>query len=221
MSNSTITRDEINQITRQLIELGLSDDQNFAVLKEVHADCFEVTYDSDTGISYALKNHPYPEIYAEIKTNRDYNISLPDGGLIQLQYRFDQDEVIKHRLGFFPSPDLSEFQNDPAIYEEDLVYADVISSYVMTTPLRFDFDAAAFVEGEHPKSHVTIGQYQNCRIPVRSALGPSKFVEFILASFYNTAFQSYSDQIIKSGLLHPETITPVEAKRVHFSMECR
>lgn len=221
MSRATVTRDEINQITKQLIELGLSDDQNFAVLRDLGEGRNEVTFQSETGLAYILKNRPYSEIFAEMRKNRDYNVSLPDGGLVQMQYIFEDDEVVKHRLGFFPSPDLSEFQNDPDIYELDVMYAEIVGQKVVTTPFRFDFDMDAFVDDDHPRSHVTIGQYQNCRIPMRSALSPFKFVEFILGSFYNTAFRNYRDQITGSGLLHPETITRTEAKRVHFSLECR
>ena len=221
MSNALTTRNEINQITRKLIELGLADDQNFAVMKDIGPNRFDVTFENDTGMAYVLKNIPYPEIYAEIKKNRDYSCLLPDGGLVQMQYRFEHDEVIQHRLAFLPSPDLSEFQNDPEIYEMDLVYAEIVGRKVVTTPIRFDFNAATFVEVEHPKSHVTIGQYQNCRIPMRSAISPFKFVEFVLGSFYNTVFKNYRSQITGSGLLHPETITHTEARLVHFSLECR
>ena len=221
MTNVIDTINEINAITSKLIELGLSDDQNYAVQKEIAPTRREVTFGGDGGLAYVLKDTPYTDLYKEIKENRDYNISLPDGGLIQLQYVFQDDEVEKHRLAFFPSPDLSEYQNDPEIYEMDLVYADIIDTKVVTTPFRFDFDREAFIEGDHPMSHVTIGMYKNCRIPMRSALSPFKFFEFILSSFYNTAFRKYSDQIVGRGLLHPMTITDIEAQRVHFGLECR
>jgi len=221
MTNASDARDEINQITRKLIELGLSDDQNYAVLREIGASRIEVTFQGDTGLAYVLKNTPYSDLYKELKSNRDYNMSLPDGGLIQIQYVFQDDEVDKHRLAFFPSPDLSEFQNEPEVYEMDLVYADILESKVVTTPLRFDFDRQAYVENEHPMSHVTIGQYKNCRIPMRSAISPFRFMEFILGSFYNTAYRNFRDQITDNGLMHPETITDLEARRVHFGLECR
>ncbi len=221
MSNLVNTKDELNRLTSQLIELGLSDDQNYAIIREVGKNRSEVTFEGDSGLAYVLKNNLYTEIYSEIKKNRDYNVSLPDGGIIQMQYIFQDDEVVKHRLGFFPSPDLSEFQNEPEVYMSDLVYAEIVESKVVTTPFRFDFDLEAFVEGDHPRSHVTIGQYKNCRIPMRSAVSPFRFVEFILGSFYNTAFRNYRDHITGMDLLNPQTITDVESRRVHFSLQCR
>ncbi len=219
MSRAIETRNEINRITAKLIEIGLSDDQNYAILKNVSAVRSEVSFQRSAEFSSVLRNAHYEELYHAIKKNRDYNISLVDGGLLQLQYTFDDDEIVKQRLGFFPSPDLSEFQNSPEIYEHDLIYAEIIGRKVVTTPIRFDFDREAFVEDDHPMSHLTIGQYKNCRIPIRSAVSPYRFFEFILGAFYNTAFRSYRDEIGTATFQFATTITTKEAQRIHIALE--
>ena len=213
------TRDEIDQITAKLIELGLSDDQNFPILMDRGADKKDVVFERSENFSRVLRNIPYSDIYNELKRERDYNLSMADGALIQLLYSFEDDEVCRHRLAFFPSPDLTEYQNDPEIYESDLVYAEVISRNVVATPIRFDFDRDAFDEGDHPMSHLTIGQYHNCRIPVKSAISPFRFFEFILGSFYNTAFRNFRGEIAEIGTRHPTTIKAAEAIRIHIGLE--
>nr|VFK30828.1 MAG: Uncharacterized conserved protein (DUF2290) [Candidatus Kentron sp. MB]VFK34387.1 MAG: Uncharacterized conserved protein (DUF2290) [Candidatus Kentron sp. MB]VFK76491.1 MAG: Uncharacterized conserved protein (DUF2290) [Candidatus Kentron sp. MB] len=68
---------------------------------------------------------------------------------------------------------------------------------IVPFPLRFDFDSReeVFVEVEHPKSHLTMGQYENCRIPVSAPLTPYHFIGFILRNFYNTAYRKYSTEL--------------------------
>jgi hypothetical protein len=219
MSRARDTRDEINHITARLIELGLSDDQKYAILREVGRDRHDVSFEHSGNFPIVLKNVSYQEIYTAIRNERDYNLALADGALIQLHYSFAGDEVISHRLAFFPSPDLTEYQNDPEIYESDVIYAEVLARHVVTTPLRFDFDRQTFQENVHPMAHLTIGQYQNCRIPMNCALTPFRFFEFILSSFYNTAFRNFCHDLPQLGILHRRTITANEARRVHIGVE--
>ncbi len=114
-----------------------------------------------------------------------------DGALIQMSYRVKNDLVETHRLAFFPSPYLEGFQNEPDLYIEELVYAEVIWKNIVPFPLRFDFDSreGVYEELRHPKSHLTLGQYKNCRIPVCAPLTPYHFVSFLLRHFYHTAYQ--------------------------------
>jgi hypothetical protein len=221
MTNASATCKEINDITVKLIKVGLVDDQNYAFLRDVSHNREEVTFSTGENFSYVLRNAPYLDIYKTIKQERDFNVSLADGAMLQLQYLFEGEDVVRHRLAFFPSPDLTEFQNEPEIYESDVIYAEILDRRVVATPMRFDFDRDGFIAEVHPMAHVTIGQYKNCRIPMRSALCPFRFFEFILKSFYNTAFNNYDDVIGGPRLIHPTTITPNEAKCVHVSLESR
>src|SRR5262245_12691448 len=116
MGKAEDTCKEINNITAKLIELGLCDDQKFAVVKTKGKDRKEVSFQEEEDISFALRNIPYQDIYSEMRRRRNYNLVLPDGGLIQLQYAFDQEQIERHRLCFFPSPDLTVYQNDPELY---------------------------------------------------------------------------------------------------------
>jgi hypothetical protein len=220
MSTLESVRKEIFDLTAQLVEIGLSSDQNFPSTKTYPGENGAVTDLCVSGvdeISAALKERPYSEIYAVLRGKRAYNILMVDGAMIQLRYRFRGGVLLKHVLAFYPSPDLLEYQNDPEIYELDLLYADVISKDVVTSPIRFDFDEAAFEEFLHPKSHFTLGQYKNCRIPVSSALTPHRFINFVLRAFYNTPFRAHCTDWRGTAEDFPGTVTVGEKADLHLS----
>lgn len=197
---------QVNKITSNLIELGLCMDQNFPSIKNLSSSIKEVNIgvaESSHNSSIFLKNISYSDMYYELCRLRMFNIKMIDGALIQMQYRFSGDSIERHRLAFFPSPNLDTFQNEPDLYLEDEIYSDILDTRIVTVPLRFDFDDSKDQNGNrvaipvlHPISHLTIGQYKNCRIPVSSAITPYQFIEFIIRNFYNTAFERYSDKLI-------------------------
>lgn len=198
---------QIKKITSNLIELGLCMDQNFPSMKKLNHSIEEVnmcSIESSYNSSIFLKNISYGDMYYELCRRRMYNIKMIDGALIQMQYRFNGNSIESHRLAFFPSPNLDIFQNEPDIYFEDEIYSDILDARIVTVPLRFDFDDSEDQNGNkvaipviHPISHLTIGQYKNCRIPVSSVITPYQFIEFIIRNFYNTAFELYSDKLIR------------------------
>ncbi|MDW7662991.1 MAG: DUF2290 domain-containing protein [Bacillota bacterium] len=187
---------QIKTLTTELIETGLCDDQTFPSLYKTCRNIEEV------GITHAessifLKSIPYANMYQELIKKRFFNVKMIDGALISMQYRFKEDLLIAHRLSFFPSPNLELFQNDPEVYIEDEVYADILDRRIVTVPLRFDFDNNEDIckPIAHPISHLTIGQYSNCRIPVSSALTPYQFISFIIMNFYHTAHKRYQKDL--------------------------
>jgi len=211
------TLKQLEQLTIAMVGLSLSNDQNFASTHgDVNGD-FEITVSNATSMAVALKNIAYRDIYGELEKARCFNFKMLDGALVTLRYRFRADEVCEHVLCYYPSPDLEHFQNDPEVYLLDEIYADVIERNIVPFPVRFDFsdDAAKFVEVHHPQSHLTLGQYQNCRIPVCSPLSPFTFGSFILRNFYNTAFRKYSDELPAAKMLFSNTITANERKIPH------
>lgn len=129
----------------------------------------------------------------------------------------------RHRLAFLPAPDLLEFQNNPDLYLEDVMYADVVDLRVVTVPLRFDYDARAGVAKsvDHPASHLTLGQYSGCRIPATAGLTPYLFFEFVLRSFYNTALSSVSAALPVQAQRFSACITDDERRLVHLGIPAK
>ena len=210
---------EINDITQKLILISLADKPNFPSCTQTGKGSYKIAYSQMQDLSIVLKNVDYKEMYEELDINDNYNIKMIDGALIQLMYTYENSSLISHRLAFFPSPFLESFQNDPEIYEDDEIYADIIAKNILPVPIRFDYDPANHKELDHPKSHLTLGQFKNCRIPVCSPITPSTFICFILRSFYNTAFKKFTAQLTFSSKLFDKTITSGEKKILHIAIE--
>ena len=213
-------RSQIERITGNLIELSLCSYQNYPLLRTMPKDEIVVSIENTSGLSIVMKNQPYRNIYDILDRGRMYNVKMVDGALIQLMYRFRRGSLESHRLAFFPSPYLEEFQNNPQIYEEDEIYAEVIARNIVPFPFRFDFDNrnGVVVPQLHPQSHLSLGQYQNCRIPVTAPITPYYFMSFVLRNFYNTVYKRYCDKITIYTDSFPITIAESERELVHIQI---
>ena len=217
MPTPTQIEKQINELVKFLVEKGLSDDQNFAFQQPVSSGFVKITFEGANLVSIALKDRVYREIYQLLVQERVYNVKMLDGALIQMTYEFSAGTLRRHRLAFFPSPHLEEFQNNPDIYLDDEIYADVVAKNIVSFPVRFDYDDRDNHHKVlvHPKSHLTLGQYENCRIPVTAPLTPVRFVDFILRNFYHTAYTQYADELPAYSVSFAESILPSERKVVH------
>lgn len=211
---------EIKSITQYLTTEGLTNDQNLP-RRHTRPDRVEVIdYPTILPGASLLRDEPYQDVYLTQLAGRSYNFLMLDGAMIQMTYNFKARKLVGSRLAFLPSPDLSEYQNDPDSYIHDDMFAEVVNRRVVTVPLRFDFDTDAKVVKEihHPASHLTLGQYANCRIAATAAITPGAFVEFILRSFYNTASRKHSSGIPAASHRFESTITTLESSLVHIGI---
>jgi hypothetical protein len=219
MTNPKLVTQSMFKITSQLIGNGLSVEQNFpSEIKE--KDITYISWGDTTNLSIVLKNIEYQDIYNELLRNNNYNIKLIDGALIQMMYTFKAKDLISHRLGFFPSPNLETYQNDPELYERQELYGDIIAKNISPVPIRFDFnlDEDLFENIKHPKSHLTLGQYKNCRIPVSGPISPDLFIDYILRNFYSTAFYYYNLNEQSGKFKFERTISSDEEKILHLNI---
>lgn len=190
----TEVRLQLEQIFTRAIETGISVKQNFPAINE---DAL-LTIGSLKSTTIALKNTPYKDIYNELESNDQYHIKLPDGGLLLFQYTFEnQDTLLKHRLGYFPSPSLPSIEEAPELYERDDLYGDILLHRIVRFPIRFDFDPKNYKRAIHPHSHVTLGQFDNCRIPVSHPSSPNTFFMFIVRNFYFLLYKKNMNSLEK------------------------
>lgn len=173
---------QLNEVIKRAIESGISVRQNYPKV----TDC-SVGDLKTSGV--ALKDIPYADIYHDLEMNDQYHIKLPDGGLLLFQYTFDDAGLVKHRLGFFPSPVLPSVEESPELYERDELYGDILLNKIVRFPVRFDYDPKNYKPLFHPKSHVTFGQFENCRVPVSHPVLPNVFFKFIVMNFYHLIYK--------------------------------
>ncbi|MPX98048.1 DUF2290 domain-containing protein [Salinivibrio sp. VYel6] len=210
-------KEDIDGLISELIGKGVCDDANFSAIRS-YGHQSEVTFSGSEHISIALSDIEYSDIYSELANKRSYNMKLIDGALIQLMYRIDDNELIQHRLSFYPSPNLLPFQDDPDSYMRDELFLEIVQRRIVPFPLRFDFDArdGVHVDVTHPKSHLTLGDVKGCRIPISAPLTPRWFVEFILRNFYQTNTHDFVSDLPRHRIEFPMSITANEKKLMHM-----
>ncbi|MGY3622149.1 DUF2290 domain-containing protein [Bradyrhizobium sp. USDA 10063] len=212
-----LVKKDLDGLIASVIERGIGDDFNFSVLRRTGSS-WEVTYGGAEHVSIALGDIEYSDIHRELSEKRSYNAKFLDGGLLQLMYRFEDERLLQHRLAYYPSPDLRPFQDDPEAYMRDELYIDIVSRRIVPFPLRFDFDdrEGAHKDGAHPKSHLTLGDIKDCRVPVTSPLTPRWFVEFVLRNFYQTEEHNFVTALPKHLFHFEESISAKERTLIHF-----
>lgn len=219
-----ITRKEIvdqtTKIISQLVSLSLCDSQNYPTVQAVRGGGFQISVKDASILAVALKNISYRHIYKTLDKAGAYHLKMIDGSLIQMLYTFQSNELSSHRLAVFPSPDLETFQRDPEAYMKDDIFTDIISRPVVPFPIRFDFNSSPSLhkEVDHPKSHLTLGQYQNCRIPVSAPLTPYEFMGFVIRNFYNTSSRNFATSLSLKGDYFDETIATSECQMPHLRL---
>ena len=158
--------------------------------------------------------------YREWVTNQGYSAILYDGSLIQVSFDFHQNELIGHRLLYFPCP--FDF-DDKLVRSESLV--DVIEFYEseeipavrLRAPIRFDYDANVSTD-EHPASHVTF-QWAHARVPNFSPISLGHFIDFVFRNFYPTLWENHDFLRTWRQERLDSTITQLQQRRLHFSIQ--
>ena len=217
MPTASRIRNQVNERIRRLVEIGLADRYHIGFLRRTGRRV-EITFPNAIHVSLSLKNIEYAEIYLGLVRNGAYNVKMLDGALIQMMYEFVGDRLQRHRLAFFPAPHLHEFQNSPDIYLDDELHGDVVARSIVPFPLRCDYDGrdGRHTNVAHPKSHLTLGQYEHCRIPVSAPVTPHWFIDFLLRNFYQTPGRSYAEGMPAGGVVFEESISPAERRVVHL-----
>lgn len=216
LTPSSIKQD-IDGLIAELISKGVCDDSNFSAIRSSGSKA-DITFGGAENISIALGDIEYAEIYRELAGKRSYNMRLVDGALLQMMYRLDRDELLQHRLAFYPSPNLLPFQDDSDAYMRDELFIEIVQRRIVPFPLRFDFDGreGVHVDVLHAKSHLTLGDVKGCRIPVTAPLTPRWFVEFILRNFYQTKTHDFVSGLPNHTIKFPTSITENESGLMHM-----
>lgn len=217
MPSPALIEQQINRIIRYMIRTGLSNDQQDAFIHSPTPAYAEVTFPNAMSVKTGLKFDDYIGIYNELLRNRSFNLKMIDGALIQMMYEFRNGVIAKHKLAFYSSPNVEQFQGAEIFYIDDEIDFDVIENYVTPFIFRFDFDSTvgAATKMPHPLSHLTLADYSNCRIPVSAPLTPAVFLSFVVQNFYDTPDTNYSAELPIFNARFAETIRPAEENSVH------
>lgn len=208
----------IKTVITKFIGAGLSDGQRYPALRLTGARQCEVGIEGAPDMSATLRDVPYDEAFIKIERAGAFNIKMVDGALLQFAYTFENNLIASHRLAFFPAPNLEAYDEARSLYDDDEIYADIIGRYLVRFPIRFDFSKSEeeHVDVLHPKSHLTLGQYKNCRIPVNGPMTPVRFARFIIRNFYFSVMDQVNFGERAERIAFPETITVTERQIAHM-----
>ncbi len=210
------TASRITGILRYLAQCGISRAYQLPVRRS-DGRVTTISFPGEERISNALKNLNYRELYRDFLQHQAYTAVMLDNAIVQIMYRYRGSELSGHRLAFFAAPELEEFQNVPEWYWHDEPFIDVMAAATAPTLFRFDYNADEEHHRSvvHPKSHLTIGRYGRCRIPVVAPLSPYMFMDFVLRNFYDTTKKSYSSSLPRSRSHFNESIDANERRVMH------
>lgn len=215
------TQRDLSQLVESLIKQGLVDDQNFPVVRQLSGNRWEVVFKGAEMVSLAMRNIDYQVLYRELNNRRAFSVRFIDGGLLQLLYQFDNNLLMKHRLAFYPSPNLPPFPQDPDAYIHDERFIDIVARRIVPLSLRFDYDGQVAGGLAHSACHLTLGDIEACRIPVSAPLSPRWFIDFILRHFYQTEGHSFVSTPSAHMVTFATTLTEAESDLMHVVVPYR
>ena len=215
---------EIRGITLYMIGKGLADDYNMPVQRNLGGGLREVSFPNSDRISGDLRGNPYGEVYQDWLRHRVFNLLVPQDGIIQLMYTFDRNGVTSHRLAFYPTIGIENSQSDATTFDLEELFEISTNEIRAPFPVRFDYnsDPLQAVDIRHPHAHLTLGGYENCRIPVTAPLTPGAFVGFVLRNLLTrNDGHSLADGMPVSADPFNDTITVSERSEIHVVVSAR
>lgn len=153
------------------------------------------------------KNINTQEIIETLRREKQYSILLKDKSIFQIEYKIENNIIIKQRMLYMKLSDEIEDDNS----EASTNFADSNETEGIPLLIRVDYDIKNHKDVEHPAAHMTISNIEKCRIPIKSNMSFLQFVKFILMNVYGIM---YND---KELIINQETITENEKMCVHIN----
>lgn len=178
----------------------------------------EVTWGND---GYVLKDNAFSSLseYCSLIENQQYSMLLSDGAFFQISYQIHRQEVVSHRLCWYPSPiELPEYFEREEIVEIVLnkMSSGDLDDFKSRSPLRFDYAPSQAAE-DHPHTHFHIG-HEDCRIPVKSALSLRSFISFIANNFYPDLAVNPKMHDEVANWFCDDNLTQLQKERFHINI---
>lgn len=192
-------RSEIAQLASALLRFKLAVAINTPTIS-ARGNVSRVTWPAAASAQGTLSTLPFGSLfeYRQFLVGSHYIALLIDGALLQISLDFRRDEIVGHRLCYYPCPlivptdvdvtDLDELDvlllTEVEAHHELIVSGTVpnIINWRMRSPIRFDYAPDA-VSSSEPASHAHFID-SDTRIPVYGPLSIGHFVRFVFRHFY-------------------------------------
>lgn len=207
---------DYNNIVKELYEKKMIRDIKCHVISD-RGEAVEITHENKSNESNILydRHLPIETIMDILLENKEYNLLLYDRSIIKYQLAIRNGKIYKERLIFIKKhnylwtkdeinkKDIDDFGID--WFQEEISIPIVI---------RIDYDSENYEDIIHPITHMTLSNYEECRIPMMGAVTLYNFVNFVLNFFYNDNLNCAS--VFEEMDI---TISQNEKKRLHFEWE--
>ena len=209
--------DDYNFVLKELLKNNLYRDSNNLNVINCGANKEKITWSNKKEKNVMYDTYMDAQSMMEnILLDNQYLIEMYDKSIFQFECIVENEEIMKMRMVFFKKDNIIWEVNKINIMEGNELEQDdwFEQNFGMPIMLRIDYDPKEYVDIIHSKSHMTLFNSQNCRIPMKTYFMFSEFVYFVLNSFYNIRIQKspicYNDNI---------SISNNELKEYHINWE--
>jgi hypothetical protein len=227
-------RSEITRLAVALLEAELAVAVNTPIM-HTNGSVVRVTWPASLAESGLFATNLFASIveYRKFLLGRHYTCLMEDGGLIQISVDVKNNQVIGHRMCFYPCPlilpeglpisdfdevdflFLQELENQIEAIETRLDPSDV--NLRLRSPIRFDYNPDHATE---PPCHLHLS-YPNIRVPVYSSLSLGHFVQFVLRHFYPAAWADPSLTALTRWPIEQQTRSIRAQDEFELHVSCR
>lgn len=163
---------------------------------------------SDNTISWdkyisGISNDLYVKEFEKMIDERQFSFLLKDSSIIQIYYETENQDLIKYKLAYYPTPLVKKLTIEEVedYFDEatnDLYlgyYSQLVDTfgeeilYTNSNHIRFDFDSKVT---SHFKNHIQFGGINELRIPLKFIVLPFTFIDFIVRNVYSVEFAKIS-----------------------------
>lgn len=200
--------DEHNDICVKLVSNKLLLEKKEVSSHSIQDNKFKVTWSGRCQSSKVTFSNTKSakEIHDELLANRQFLMLFFDKSILQAEYVVSGGKIVKQRLQFIKIYDYIEQEG-----YNDNYFDEGLREIPIPIFIRFDYDPQNHVDLKHSKSHLSISNHNNCRIPVSRNITLKQFVSFILKEVYDNY-----DIKFTTYLEHEETITEAEKSVIHL-----
>lgn len=201
-----------------LLERGYALDAKPHIVSTVKGKVKSVSWVRNESAALMVPALPRLDDYLQLIRDQEYSYLMHDGAAVQILYQYNDSEVSKHRLLYWPCPfdALDALEQETPVIDaiETTFLGNLRTETVLRGLLRFDYTPEYAAE-LHPASHLTLSG-PDCRIPVHAPLSFDTFMRFVLENFYPRA---WSDRKVMSHLAFEQEeicLAASESERIHL-----
>ncbi|MFW5394075.1 DUF2290 domain-containing protein, partial [Yersinia sp. 2544 StPb PI] len=171
----------LNKLCFEWDKAGLSLGSNRSCIRQMGGGASLITWDSE---NIVLKDNEFSSLaeYITLLSSSQYTFVLFDGSLIQISYTINRNEIVGHRLCWYPSPidikGVNEIDDiilklqdilrencellEEHLTSPEIIYPVNLKGIYNRSPLRFDYSIMPDnKKDEHPDVHLHISN-ENC-----------------------------------------------------------